>query len=117
MRTDRNQLLASLADDDFDRLLPHLRPHALAAHAVIERRGEPIGQVTFPATGLLSVLAEDGGEQIEAAMVGRDGMTGTGLLLGARTAAHSCRVQIAGEAVSIAADEVSRAILQPSRLR
>jgi CRP-like cAMP-binding protein/CheY-like chemotaxis protein len=117
MKTSRNQLLASLAADDLVRLEPHFRPFRFEVQGSIERPNQRFRHVLFPLSGLLSVISEDGGAQIEVAMIGRDGMTGSSLLLGPEASPFACRVQIAGEAAAIEVSEFERALAERVSLR
>jgi CRP-like cAMP-binding protein len=73
----KNRLLASLPDDDFRRLLPHLKTVAVQLKQVFHKQGEPIRYVYFPNGGVCSVTAVlSTGESVEAATVGDEGMVG-----------------------------------------
>jgi hypothetical protein len=66
-------LLASLLPVDFELLRPHLNPAELVHEAVLFEAGDKIDRVSFPHSGIISlVVALAGGEAIEAAMIGRD---------------------------------------------
>jgi hypothetical protein len=69
-----NRLLRRLGADDIAWLLPHLKKVAMTRDAVLHRAREPIEQVYFPLSGMISVLAMmRTGEAIETAVVGREG--------------------------------------------
>jgi CRP-like cAMP-binding protein len=108
--THPNQVLAALQPGDFARLQPHLRPLTLALRDDLEFPNQPIGRVVFPVSGLLSLIAHQGEYQLEVGIVGRDGMTGTALLLGAEAPSQQCFVQVAGEGVSVETGEFKRAL-------
>jgi CRP-like cAMP-binding protein len=73
----KNRLLASLPDEDFRRLLPHLKTVAVQLRHVFHKQGEPIRHVYFPNGGVCSVTAVlSSGESVEAATVGDEGMVG-----------------------------------------
>jgi CRP-like cAMP-binding protein len=80
----RNRLLAALPLDDLARLWPRLEAVELPFRKVLHAPGEPIEAVFFPETGYASMLAcmEDG-DAAEVGMVGREGMIGLPVLLGA----------------------------------
>jgi len=72
-----NRLLASLPDEDFNRVAPHLRCVPLEAKSVLHRQGERIRDVYFPNGGVVSIVtALSTGEAIEGATVGDEGMVG-----------------------------------------
>jgi CRP-like cAMP-binding protein len=100
-----NHLLAALPRREYARLRPHLEAVPLALEAVLHRPGEPIKHVYFPTRGVLSqlVVVEKGGT-IEVGMVGREGLAGLPILLGAEATPVCCVVQMAGEALRMKAE-------------
>jgi CRP-like cAMP-binding protein len=93
----RNRLLAALPPEDFARLVPRLEPASLAANQVLIAADEPIRSVHFPEAGVVSVLAMLGeGKVLEVGLIGREGMVGLPVILGADRTPHESRVQLAG---------------------
>jgi CRP-like cAMP-binding protein len=96
------------------RLLPEAERARLAAAGRIEafERGEtlqapeaPIERVHFPLSGVVSLLAElSDGQSAEAATVGREGMVGIPVFLGARISSTRAVAQTSGEALVIPCD-------------
>jgi CRP-like cAMP-binding protein len=79
----RNHLLAALADDEFDAIAPELEPVHLPRSTELEGANERIQFVYFPTSGIASIMASDaGGESVDTAMIGREGMTGLAVFLG-----------------------------------
>ena len=77
-------LLARLPPDEYRRLLPDLERVRLAAKQVLYGPGEPIAHAWFPVdcvVSLLTVLAD--GAAVETGLVGREGVVGLPLFLGA----------------------------------
>ena len=69
--------------------------------------GEPITQVIFPSSGLISVVAElESGARIETALVGNDGLFGSAFVFGAKTHISMSYVQMPGVALAIQASEL-----------
>jgi CRP-like cAMP-binding protein len=92
-----NLLLRSLAPDDLAHLKPHLEPVSLDEGHVIVTQGERITFVCFPECGVTSLSDVQGdGSRVEVALIGRDGMTNSQLLLGCDQAPHEALVQIGG---------------------
>ena len=92
-----NLLLRSLSPEAFDWLRPHLEPVPLNQGHVVIGQGEPITFVCFPEAGVTSVAdVLPDGSRVEVALVGRDGMTNSQLLLGCEQASHETLVQIGG---------------------
>lgn len=93
----QNLLLRSLSEGDRAYIWPRLERVALHAGHVIVARGEPITFVCFPECGVTSiaeVLAN--GKRVEVALIGREGMTNSQLLLGCEEASHEASVQVGG---------------------
>src|SRR5215217_6498359 len=98
--TPRNRLLAALPPEALARLWPRLEPVELPFRRVLHAAGEPIAAVWFPETGYVSALAymEDG-DAAEVGMVGREGMVGLPVLLGAECDDIEAMVQSPGTAL------------------
>ena len=99
----RNRLLGKLPAADFALLAPHLKLVSLEHGAVLQEAGEPIEQVYFPHSGMISLLAVmREGEGIEAATIGREGVANVSAVLGNSPSAGRVVVQVAGHASQIA---------------
>lgn len=114
---DRNRLLARLSPGDFARLEPHLVPVELKVRDPLEAAGRTIKDAYFILDGIVSLVAGGGLRAIEIGIIGREGMTGTSLVLGSTRAAHRAFVQVAGEAVRIKAGELVAAMTETPWLR
>lgn len=119
-RTDaRNHLLASLPESEYALLQPHLKEVPLKQGTVLAEQGEPIDQVYFPNSGMVSiviVLAE-GEKSVETATVGREGAVGAIAGLGDRKAIARAIVQVAGNGTRIATRNLQSAVRQSTLLR
>ncbi|WP_238313970.1 Crp/Fnr family transcriptional regulator [Methylobacterium crusticola] len=106
-----NRLLAALSPPDFALLQPDLTTVPLRLGAVLIKAHAPIPRVYFVEDGILSgiALAADGG-QIELALIGREGMIGTPVLLGTDRTPHEGRVQANGYAWCMHADALRAAL-------
>ncbi|PSB34357.1 Crp/Fnr family transcriptional regulator [Stenomitos frigidus] len=94
-----NRLLAALPPADHQRLQPHLELMTLPLKQSIYEAGDPITEVYFPRSAIVSLVANlEDGSTMEAGMVGQEGMAGIPALLGGMTKAHRAFVQVAGEA-------------------
>ncbi len=97
-----NRLLDRLSDATADRLLSSSRTVADPQGHEVCRRGGPIRYVCFPTTSLYSIVIDGlGGERIEAATVGKEGMVGLALYLGLEIASHTTLLQVPGEAIRV----------------
>jgi CRP-like cAMP-binding protein len=107
----RNQLLAALLPGDLTLLQPHLQPIALELKKHMERPNRPIESVFFMESGFASVVAILADEtQAEVGLVGREGMTGTAVVLGGDQSPLATYVQMAGEAQRITVHELRKAM-------
>ncbi len=73
----KNQLLASLPHEEFERLKSRLTTVPLSTRQVLHKEGERVRHVYFPNSGVISmttVLSD--GSVVEAATVGDDGLVG-----------------------------------------
>ena len=102
---ERNQLLARLPAAAYASLRPHLEPVELAVGQVLWPSDGPIYGVYFPRTAVCSLLrplADDA--PVEAATVGREGMAGVPVVLGAPTTHTLALAQIPGAAARVDAE-------------
>jgi CRP-like cAMP-binding protein len=104
----RNSLLTALSDADRELLAPALDYAPLDLQQTIESSDRPITHVYFPESGCLSVMAQGaGGKRIEVALVGYEGMSGLGVVLGDNRAVNEVVVRIAGAGWRLTADNLS----------
>lgn len=97
-----NCLLAFLPDDEYQRLLPAMEKVSLNYGESIYERGDVIGDVYFPDSGIISLLATvDDGAMLEVGIVGNEGMVGLSVFLGVETANNRAIVQGEGMAMKI----------------
>ena len=116
--TSRNRLLAALPPGDFARLWPLLERVELPLHHILDVPNQPIAAVHFPETGWVSMLAYlDRGDAAEVALVGREGMVGLPLLLGADQSSLEAMVQAPGTALRLGAGAFRDALSASLALR
>src|SRR5262245_18298432 len=111
-----NAILASLSPADRGLLQRHLEPVTLTLRQRLETSNHKIGDIYFLERGLASVIAHGKGErkQAEIAIIGRDGMTGLAVVLGADRWPHDTFMQVPGEPQCISADAL-RCVMEQSR--
>jgi CRP-like cAMP-binding protein len=103
-----NGFLASLPDDEFELIRPHLLLVELKRSSVLIEVGDPFQKVFLPHSGIISIVVSLlSGERVEVAMVGRDSLLGAFSTLG--------DPRSLGEATAIT--PVVAAILNVNRLR
>jgi CRP-like cAMP-binding protein len=108
-----NQLLASLPSADFGAIRPHLRFLELTHQSVLVRAGEPLTQVYFPHSGIISlVMRLVEGETVEVAMIGRDSIFGASAALDGGIALNEAVVQLSGTASVLDVAELRKAAEQ-----
>ena len=78
-----NHLLAALSDRELSRIGPSLEQVRLPRPTELEGANEPVEFVYFPTSGVASIVSiDEGGETVDTAMIGREGMTGLSVFLG-----------------------------------
>ena len=100
----KNRLLAALSSQEYQRLLPDLKPVALVFGDILYEPGDVIQDVYFPNEGIISLLSTvEERSTLEVGMVGREGMAGIAVFLGARTSLNRALVQGTGTAMRMKA--------------
>jgi CRP-like cAMP-binding protein len=113
-----NRLLASLGNDDFDLLEPHLKSVSLELRKSLEKPNRRIEAVYFPEGGFASVVAiQPNGKETEVGLIGREGMTGLPIVLGDDRSPHATYIQAPGKGRCIAAAELRQATRTSPSLR
>jgi CRP-like cAMP-binding protein len=101
-----NRLLQRLGPVDLSRLQPHLTKFSMVLGSVLHAPRAPIDYVYFPLGGMVSLLTVmRTGEQIETAIVGREGVVGGSIGSNGAEAAGQATVQIAGSAWRVKGDK------------
>jgi CRP-like cAMP-binding protein len=97
-----NLILASLPENVFTALQPRLRTVELPFGTVIAEIGQPVSQVYFPHSGVISLVVDmEVGEMIETAMIGRDGVANAMSALNGQVSFHKAIAQVPGVASAI----------------
>jgi len=100
-RAQRNQLLNALPPGSIEPLLHDLDLRQYRVKDHVTQREQPIREVVFPLTAVLSTLAHGAQDEIvEVATVGNEGMAGVAVFLGSDTAGNlETLAQIPGDAL------------------
>ena len=99
-----NYLLASLADADLQRLLPHLESIQMPLGWAIYESGGHMEYVYFPTDGIVSLLyVMENGESAEIAVTGTEGLIGISLFMGGESTTSRAVVQSEGHAYRLPA--------------
>jgi len=113
-----NSFLDSLKSADRSLLPTSLKPIELQQGTVLFETGSEIEKIYFPYGGVVSLVAQlAGGEMIECAMIGRDGLVGGAVALGAVASLFKAIVQISGSAAVIDAERLRSAADKSATLR
>jgi CRP-like cAMP-binding protein len=92
-----NLLLRALSEADYALLEPHLERAKLSVRDSLYERNQPIDRVHFLEGGVASIVSEqEGGEQVEVGLYGREGMSGSPVLLDSEQSPHGSMIQVDG---------------------
>ena len=91
----QNQLLGRLEPDTLRAIAPRLERVQLPLRATLYEPGGPMTHAWFPAEGVLSVVASQQ-MRVEVATIGREGVLGVPLLLGAQRSVDHAFPQVEG---------------------
>lgn len=115
-RTSPNGILSRLSRQDFRLLEPHLIETELPLRKQLAVRRRRIDEVYFIESGIASVIANGAGKQIEIGLIGREGMSGLGVVMGDDRSPHDTFMQIAGRGLRISASKLRDADEQSKTL-
>jgi CRP-like cAMP-binding protein len=104
-----NRLLATLPKKEYERLLPNLKEIPLLFEDILYEPGEPILDVYFPTSGIVSLLAAvEDRATLEVGLVGREGMVGLPVFMEVKTSGNLAVVQGEGSAFKMKASAFRR---------
>jgi len=95
-----NRLLATLPQNEYERLLPKMKSVRLVLGDALYERGEVIKYVYFPNDSIISLISEmPQTSGLEVGMVGNEGMVGLAVFMGVNSSSTRALVQGAGSAM------------------
>ena len=101
-RRSPNRLLAALPPAVFELMRPYLRHVLLEHETFLATTGEPLSEVYFPHSGIISlVVSLEDGEMVEFAMIGGDSVFGASAAIYGTVSASDAIVQAPGSASAI----------------
>jgi len=104
-----NKILLSIPDAEYRLIRPHLEFLDLPNRLRLHEPPEKLQFAYFPNSGLVSiVVATKGGRDVEAGVVGSEGVVGTALAVGLDKSPLREVVQIEGGAFKVASRALSR---------
>lgn len=108
-----NNLLAALDREHFQRMLVDLEPVTLTYGEVLYEPGQRIRHVYFPVDALVSLLTQvEDNHFLEVGLVGREGIVGAFIALGADVSTNRALVQGTGIAMRMEAGHFREELLQ-----
>jgi len=114
----RNQVLSRLAAVDLRRLEPGLELVQITKGQVLDEPNKPTAHLYFPESGIASVIAVDEhGRKIEVGPFGREGMSGTHVVMGVEASPLETNIQSDGTAHRIDVEALRQAMSQSASLR
>lgn len=94
----RNQILAALPEQEYERLLPKLKKVWMEFHRPLFEPGQRIEHVYFPNTAVVSLLnVMENGETAEVGIVGYEGIVGLPVFLNTDSVSSLAMTQAEGE--------------------
>lgn len=112
-----NAITAALRLTEPDEIGPALKSVIFRHGDVLAEAGQPIEHVFFPASGLVSIVVDlHGGENIESAMIGHDGMVGGAAAFGGKIHVSTAFAQIPGQGWAMRAADFSGFVRRDPRL-
>jgi CRP-like cAMP-binding protein len=114
-----NRLLALLPDEERERLEASMRQIPVNTHDMLHRAGEPMTDVYFPLSGVVSLMTPmEDGSAVETATIGYEGMVGIHAFLGGGILGNAQAMgQVAGQALRMNADHFRAEIDSDGKLR
>lgn len=112
----RNAILAALPDDELSRLSDDLEPAPAEVRTPVYEPGGTINEVYFPLASVFSLVGMAGSRVVEVATVGREGMVGLPVFLGAASSPHAAFCQIGGPAVKTTASALRKVLADDGAL-
>jgi len=115
---DENYLIEQLPRKERTQLLAICKPVQLVLGEVLCDRDQPTRHVYFPVDGFISLLTHvDGHDSLEVGMVGREGMLGASMALGATRNPLRAIVQGPGAAWRVSSGAFRRELLRSTALQ
>ena len=103
-----NKLLNSLSFADLTLMQPFLERVGLRLHSRLQMANRSMTTVHFPESGLISVVALNGGgrHQTQLGIIGREGMTGIPIVFGLKRSPFDIQVEVEGQSQCIATEKL-----------
>jgi CRP-like cAMP-binding protein len=100
----QNRILLSLPAEEYARVVGCSAPVKLQQHSILHGPGAPIEYVYFPDSGMVSLLTVGRDSRaVETAVIGREGLVGSRIILGATHTGGQAVVQLSGQGIRMPA--------------
>lgn len=104
-----NDILAALSEEDYNRILPHLRLIPMPLGLALFESGAYVKHIYFPVTSIVSLLyVMENGSSGEIAVIGHEGLVGISLFMGGMSTTNRAVIQSAGYGYRLGIDVVKR---------
>lgn len=114
----RNAILGALPENEFSRFAERVEILEVEMRQSVYEPDQSITEVYFPLTAVFSVVAvADRRVTVEVATIGREGMVGLPLFLGAHTSPHEAFCQIPGSAARLSGHDLGAMVNGDTQLR
>ncbi|MDP9840499.1 CRP-like cAMP-binding protein [Neorhizobium huautlense] len=102
----RNSILSRLPKEARRSMQPKLQMITVRQGMTIEAPNQVVSQIYFPIDCVVSVIAaSNGGSRIETGLIGREGLTGAGMLVGDDKTIYELVAQIEGDAIVLSVQD------------
>lgn len=113
-----NKLLASLRDDAYARIAPHLVRTVLTAKQILYKPNESIAEVYFPENAVICLMSVmENGDTLETSTVGLEGASWVSASIGAPSMPCETLVAIGGDALVLPIDDLDREMTKNEQFR
>jgi CRP-like cAMP-binding protein len=119
MNFKQNYLLATLPENTYNKLIPHLKLVHLLQGQILHLPNEIVNRVYFPLDSILSIIITiDNGSAVEIGVIGRQDLLGINALISDRPTPHTeYIVQVSGTAVQIKASVIREIFQEDARFQ
>lgn len=114
----KNLILSLLSPRDLALLQPDLQALSFGLDHSLEQANVPIEHICFLESGFASVVAKVGsGKAAEIGIIGREGVTGSAVIMGSDRSPHDTYIQSQGTGHFLSATKLRRAMARSESLR
>ena len=112
-----NRILDALPAAEAQALAASLEPVDLPRARILYNPGDPIRQIYFPQTCVVSIVTLlENGDSVESGIIGLEGVTGLSVILGDNASPREATIQLAGTAWRMDVNDFRAAFMRCSQL-